>query len=425
MNKGFYRKTILDNGIRIISEQMPHLRSISIGVWIIVGSRDETIKNNGISHVIEHMLFKGTEIRDAKQIAQSLESVGGHLDAFTAKEVTCYSAHILDEDLPLAVDILSDILQHSVIDENELTKEKEIILREINHTKDTPDELIFEYFYKNLFPDHPLGFQISGTSENVLNFSRDDLINFMHQNYTPDRMIIAAAGNINHDQLVKLVQKKFDYSKDFGQQLRRPFAWKQHQEHIYENNCTQTHICLGTRGYAYADKKKYAFLIVHTLLGGGMSSRLFQTVREINGLAYAIYTFPDFYFDTGVFGVYLATMNEQAGRAVELVKKELIRLSQENIDSEELDRIKFQLKRNLMLGLENANSRMGRLANIEIYLHDYFTLDEALNEIESVTRDQVDEVAEELFANEHFFLTILKPKNSIDGSKNNPNFGIS
>jgi len=412
MNKEFYRKTILDNGVRVISERMPHLRSISIGVWIIVGSRDETFDNNGISHVIEHMLFKGTESRDVTQIAQSLESVGGHLDAFTAREVSCYNAHILDEYLPLAIDILSDILLHSVIDEKELTKEKEVILREINHTKDTPDELIFEYFYKNLFPDHPLGFQISGTRENVLKFSRNALINFMRQNYTPDRMIVAAAGNVNHDELVELIQKKFNYPKRISEQSRQKFIWKQHREQIHEDNCTQTHICLGIPGYAYSDKNKYALLILHILLGGGMSSRLFQTVREANGLAYSIYTFPDFYFDTGVFGVYLATMPEQTDRAIELVKKELIQLSNGDLDLQELNRVKSQLKGNLMLSVESASSRMARLANIEIYLKDYLTLDEALDKIEIVTLDQVHAVASDLFAEEKFYLTILKPKNS-------------
>lgn len=412
MNDGVYRKTTLDNGIRVVSERMSHVRSISIGAWIIVGSRDESTENNGISHVIEHVLFKGTESRNAIQIAQSLESVGGYLDAFTSREVCCYNAQVLDEHLPLAVDILSDILLHSVFDEHELTKEKEVILREINHVIDTPDELIFEHFFSNIFPDHPLGFPISGTPENVLKFCREDLINFIDKNYTPDRIIIAAAGNVSHERLLELIQEKFTCPNRANQQARKPVIRKEHQRQIYQNSCTQAHICLGTPGIAYADKRKYALLIAHTLLGGGMSSRLFQTIREIHGLAYAIYSFADFYFDTGIFGVYLATKKEKSDRAIELVKSELVKLSRDRIDETELNRVKSQLKGNLMLSLENANSRMGRLANMEIFLNDYYSLDDVLAGINAVTPDQVYELATTLFANEKFCLTILEPENS-------------
>ncbi|MBN1352195.1 insulinase family protein [candidate division KSB1 bacterium] len=412
MNDSSYRKTVLSNGLRIITERMPHLRSVSVGYWIVVGSRDETIENNGISHVIEHMLFKGTTNRTVSQIARSLESVGGNLDAFTSREISCYNAHILDEHLPLAIDVLSDILLNSVLDESELTKEKDVILREINHVIDTPDELVFENFYADIFPNHPLGYSISGTAENVSTFSRNALVDFMQQMYTSNRIVIAAAGNVDHDRLVELILEKFSLPQSAIRRQSYPIPELGHLVSIYPNHCTQAHICLGAKGCAQADKRRAALILLHLIAGGGMSSRLFQIVREVHGLAYAVYTFTDHYFDTGLFGVYLATVQANVERALDLVKSELAKLSHGELDNDELEQAKSQLKGNIMLGLESASSRMSRLANMEIYRNEYKTLDDVIAEIDSVTLAQMNDISSESFADESYCITMLTPENS-------------
>lgn len=400
-------KTVLPNGLRIVTEYMPYIRSVSVGIWILVGSRDEDENNSGISHLIEHMVFKGTTHRSAVEIAESLERVGGHLDAFTSKEVTCYSAHVLDEHLELAIDVLSDLVKNPTFPEDEFEKEKAVILREIHHTLETPDDLVFEYFYQDVYPKHSLGLQISGTLDSVSQISAEQEHNFFKKNYVPGRIVIAAAGNVQHEVLVALVQKYLDLPNgDNSRFLVKP-SWPGKATHHYLSAGSQTHCCLGFPGIAYADPKKYALLLLNTYLGNGMSSRLFQVVREKYGLAYSIFSFLDFYVDTGIFGIYTAVQPENVDQTIDLIRQELKQLTDNHLHELDFSRVKSQLKGNLVLSLENSGSRMGRLANMEIYLQDYVGLNEVLDAIDQTTLSQVRSVANELIHPDAPVLTVL------------------
>ncbi len=405
-----FKRSQLKNGIRIVTETIPHVRSVSIGYWLTVGSRNEIAANNGISHFIEHMMFKGTKNRNAFEIAESLESVGGHLNAFTGKELTCYYAHVLDEHLPIAVDVISDILKNSLLDENEIEKEKQVVLEELKALEETPEDLIHELFAADLFSNHPLGYSTIGKRENIQNFNRTQLLEFIKNNYTPERIVVAAAGSMTHEQLVKLVAEKVDGLNSGGvPREHRPTVATRFGKNIIENGAIQAHICLGTQSYSYASEKRFPLLVLNTLLGSGMSSRLFQNIRERYGLAYSVYSFVDFMSDTGMFGVYIGTDQNKIDDCIELITKELENLTNEPVSQEELTRTKSQLKGNLMLGLESTSSRMNRLAKMEIYLQKNFGLDETLQAIESVTQQQVLETARELFDQRRIFTTILKP----------------
>ena len=404
-----YKKTELKTGIRVVTEKIPYVRSISIGIWITVGSRDESVDNNGISHYIEHMMFKGTKNRQAYEIAESLESVGGHLNAFTSKELTCYYGHILDEHLPIAVEVIADILTNSIFDKSEMEKEKKVILEEINNLTDTPEELIHELFLYDLFPNHPLGLSTIGTRDNVLRFNRQTIMDYLSQNYTSERMVIAAAGNVNHQQLVKLVQQEFNNIHNSGCRNYISTSSSTQGRRIVKNGGIQSHLCLGTQSYSYKDSKKFGLLVLNTLLGSGMSSRLFQNIREKYGLAYSIFSFIDFLLDTGIFGVYIGTDKYKLDDSIDLITKELETLKKEPVSDEALQRTKSQLKGNLMLGLESTSSRMNRLAKMEVYLEKYYTLDDTLLEIERVTSKDILNIANELFDKNRIYITILEP----------------
>jgi len=407
-------KTVLPNGLRIVTEYMPYIRSVSVGIWMLVGSRDEDETNSGISHLIEHMVFKGTTQRSSVEIAESLERVGGHLDAFTSKEVTCYSAHVLDEHLELAIDVLSDLVKNPIFPDDEFEKEKAVILREIHHTLETPDDLVFEYFYQNVYPNHSLGLQISGTIDSVSKISAVQEHDFFKKHYVPDRIVIAAAGNVQHDVLVALVQKYLDLPDGQNSRVLIKPGWPGKSTHHYLSAGSQTHYCLGFPGIAYDDPKKYALLLLNTFLGNGMSSRLFQIVREKYGLAYSIFSFLDFFSDTGILGIYTAVQPENVDQTLELILQELNQLTRNHLQEIDFNRVKSQLKGNLVLSLENSGSRMGRLANMEIYLQDYVGLDEVLNSIDQTTLSQVRSVATELIHPDAPVLTVLATENDED-----------
>ena len=409
MFSSLYNKTELPNGLRIITEEISHVRSVALGVWITVGSRDENENNNGISHFIEHMLFKGTKKRNTRQIAESLEVFGGSLDAFTSKELTCYGAHVLDEHLPLAVEILSDILTNSVFNQTEIEKEKEVVFKEINHYKDTPDDMVFEYFYQNIFRSHPLGFYIYGMENNIKKFVRDQILNFLDEQYAANRIVLAATGNLKHEQLLALAEQ---YFIDLPINKNRTLIEVPHlkrNDTVIKNNCTQAHVCFGTKAYSYADDKKFPLMILNAIIGGGMSSLLFQKIREEYGLVYSIFTFYDFFIDSGIFGIYFSSEDKYINKIFDLIKKELDRVKCNYIDDDVLFKMRNQLKGNLMLGLESTIARMNRLAKNELYLDKYYSLNDILRRIDSVTIDDVVEVADELFREENYFSTILKP----------------
>lgn len=410
MMDSFYRKTVLESGLRVVTEHIPYVRSVSVGVWVTAGSRYEAPNNNGISHLLEHMVFKGTSNRTAEQIAQSLEAVGGQLNAFTSRELTCYYAHILDEYLLIAVDVLADILCNSIFDPGEIEKEKKVVIEEIKNLNDTPDDLIHDLFAKAVWEPHPLSRSILGTEENIKGFTRQDVVQYLEEQYRADRVVIAAAGNVNHDQLVGWVEDKFRFSEAQPDSLTQeglpPISTK---VEVYSRDISQVHLCIGTRTFPFYDPRRYAMLALNTILGGGMSSRLFQNIREKTGIAYSIYSYVDFLRDTGIFGTYAGIDVSQFKKALRLILVEFQKLKSQPLTQEELFRVKSQLKGNLMLGLESTSNRMTRLAKTEIYLNRYFTLDETLAAVERVTEEEVLEVAKELLEPDRLNLTILGP----------------
>src|ERR1051326_2654240 len=308
-----YKKTVLSNGIRVVTESIPYVRSIAIGVWIDVGSRDEDENTNGISHFLEHMVFKGTNRYSSQQIARSLEGVGGYLNAFTTKEHTCYYARILDDYLPQAVDVISDLAQYPVFAQKEIQKEKGVILEELKNIEDDPEDLIHDYFDRGVFTKHPLGRPIIGKAENIKNFSRADLVKHTQQNYVPGRMVVSAAGHLSHEKLVSLVEQYFGANDSRRKQpAKEATAPKQMQakREVIEKPIVQAHVCLGRLSFGVKSKQRYPLLVLNTLLGDGMSSRLFQNIREKYGFAYSVYSFANFLSDTGSFGVYVGTDRE-------------------------------------------------------------------------------------------------------------------
>lgn len=376
------------------------------------GSRDETVENNGISHFLEHMVFKGTEHRKAHQIAQSLESVGGYLNAFTGKEHTCYYVRVLDEHLERAIDVLSDIIQHPLFDEKEIEKEKLVVLEELKNEEDEPDELVHDYLERALFSPHPLSFTVLGTKENVSRFSQQDLRTHLEQYYTPNRMVIAATGHLEHPQLLRLVQEYFHYRTNGANGTsRQRMGKKRHQSKIEEVSkpISQAHVCLGTKTFGVKNRQRYPLLVLNTLLGDGMSSRLYQNIREKYGIAYSIYSFANLMSDIGSFGVYVGTDKAHIANSIELIDRELKKLKGKPVGNAELRRTKEQLKGSMMLSLESMSNRMMRLGRGELYYHSYATLDSIIRRIESVTAEEISEMANHLFKESNFSTVIFKP----------------
>lgn len=405
-----FRKSVLGNGLRVVTEFIPHARSVSLGIWATVGSRDEHLAQNGLAHLFEHMVFKGTRQRDAEQIAFSLESVGGHLDAFTTKEVVCFNAQVLEEHLELAVDILSDLICEPLLAEADLKKERQVVITELEHTDETPDELVFERFFGHLFDKHPLGYPIGGTPESVGDLTVSDLKTFRDTHFMPERLVIAAAGNVDHDRLVDLFEKHLHLpSSGSPRQIEVP-KWPGTGSFHHEFDGSQLHLCLGFPAYSSQDPKKYPLSLVNTYLGGGMSSRLFQRIREDHALAYAVYSFTDYFLDCGIFGIYAAIPAQHQARTQELIETEINSLLQENIDETTLQQLKSQIKGNVLLGLETTGSRMSRIANLEIYNGRFTELDEVVARIEAVTSKDFQEVVHDLFAKPQSVLTTLGTK---------------
>jgi predicted Zn-dependent peptidase len=390
----------------VVTEKIPTVHSVAVGVWVNVGSRHENLQNQGISHFLEHMIFKGTQKRTALDIALEIESVGGQINAFTGKELTCFFAQLLDENVDIAMDVLSDITTNSLFLKEEVEKEKSVIIEEINNLEDTPEDLIYEYFIRELYPHHPLGYPILGTKETVNSFNSDGFKNLIKSQYSSSRVVIAAAGNIEHEQLIEMVTKSFNFSSEATSVDNQPLPKLQTGRKIWNRSISQTHIIIGTHSYCYADCRKYPFLVLNTILGGGMSSRLFQIIRETFGLAYSIYTFSETLSDTGLWGVYIGTDRNRIDKVVDLVQEEFRKLREVKIEERELERIKTQLKGNLMLGLESTSSRMHRLGKMEIYINDFVSLDDIIDRINQVKIEQVREVANELLQ-PHNLLTVI------------------
>lgn len=412
VERALYQKTVLDNGIRVVSETIPYVRSVSVGIWANVGSRDETGTENGITHFLEHMVFKGTKSRSVREIAQSLESLGGYLNAFTTKEQTCFYARVLDEHAEQAVDVLSDLVQHATFKREELEKEKLVVIEELKNAEDDPEDIIHDYFEKALFPTHPLGFPIIGTEANLRTFNRDDLQLRVAEHYTASNMVVAAAGNVNHAELVRVVQKYLNHLPPAREATPRAQASGRSAKGIvqeYSRQIQQSHVCIGIVGYSIRHKDRYSLMVMNALLGEGMSSRLYQTIREKFGLAYSVYSFVNMLSDTGSFGVYVGTERNNVANATDLVHKEFEKLCRKPVPRAELDRTKSQIKGTMMLGLENMSGRMLRLGTSELYFNSFTSLDMILKKVDAVTPASIHRVANDLLREERLSTIVIRP----------------
>jgi predicted Zn-dependent peptidase len=402
------QRQVLPNGLVVITETMPHVRSVSVGIWVRSGSRRETPAENGLSHFIEHMVFKGTERRTAEEIARSMDSVGGMLDAFTAKEMVCFNAKVLDEHLPIAFEVIADFVLRPLFAEEDVAKEKQVVLEEIKMDQDNPDYLVHELFTQGFWPEHALGRPILGTPETVRSFTRELLLDRFRAWFAPNRLVVTAAGNLTHERLLTLVDREFaaippgpPLNGDRAPRTGAPILLERKRE------LEQVHICIGVPSYPLAHERRFAMAVLNNLLGGGMSSRLFQNIREKQGLAYAVFSELNPYSDTGMLSVYAGTALETSAQVVDLVVQEFRELKTSPVSEAELRRAKDHLKGSLMLSLESTSARMSNLARQELYFGRFQTLDEILASIEAVTREEVQAVAREFFRTENVAVTVL------------------
>ncbi|MFC7527112.1 M16 family metallopeptidase [Actinoplanes sp. GCM10030250] len=402
------RKTVLPNGLRIITESIPTTRSASLGIWVGIGSRDETPALHGASHFLEHLLFKGTPKRTALEISAAIEAVGGETNAFTTKEYTCYYARVLDADLPLAVDVLVDAVADSILDPADVETERGVILEEIAMHEDEPGDEVHDVFAEALYGNHPLGRLISGTPESIAPMTRNQIHGFYRRRYTPPQIVIAAAGNLDHATVVRLVRKALGgtpldtapaapaetRASDKRVRIQKP------RNVVLHRDTEQAHIVLGGPGLGRHDQRRFALGVLNNVLGGGMSSRLFQEIREKRGLAYSVYSYAGQYADSGLVGVYAGCAPAKAAEVLDLIRTELDRVAQHGITAEELARGKGMVKGSYVLGLEDTGSRMSRLAKSELLHGDLMGVDELLARVDAITVEEVDAVAAELLSGE-------------------------
>lgn len=399
------------NGVRIVLENNPTVRSVAIGVWIGTGSRHETPEINGISHFLEHMFFKGTSTKSAREIAESFDRIGGQVNAFTSKEYTCYYAKVLDEHVNYALDVLADMFFHSTFDENELKKEKNVVYEEIKMYEDAPDDIVHDLLSKATYGNHSLGYPILGTEETLASFNGDSLRQYMHDYYTPDRVVISVAGNIS-DSFIKDVEKWFGSYEAKGKAtgLEKP---EFHTEKLTRKKETeQAHLCLGFKGLEVGHERIYDLIVLNNVLGGSMSSRLFQDVREDKGLAYSVYSYHSSYEDSGMLTIYGGTGANQLQQLSETIQETLATLKRDGITSKELENSKEQMKGSLMLSLESTNSKMSRNGKNELLLGKHKTLDEIINELNAVNLERVNGLARQLFT-EDYALALISPSGNM------------
>jgi predicted Zn-dependent peptidase len=404
-----YRKTVLPSGLTVLTEAMPAVRSASVGVWADVGSSVESHDKRGVSHIVEHMLFKGTTRRTARQIAETMDGVGGNLNAFTDKESTCYYAKVIDRHLPLATNVLADMFLHSTFDSEDLGKEQKVILEEIKMYDDSPDELIHDLFLQTMWNGSNLGEPTIGFVDTIAAITPDDLRTHMKNHYAPNSVVVAAAGNVDHDRFAELVSAEF---AEFEGACALPVPETPSPTPgrlIRHKDSEQAYVVLGTQGLAARDERRYALSILDTVLGGGMSSRLFQEIREKRGMVYTVYSFQAAYRAAGLFGVYAGTSRENVSACVDLIVEQLGLLRDELVDGAELQLAKEHIKGNLTLSLESTSSRMIRLGRNEFTLGRYVAPEEIEERIDAVTADDVRALARELLAEEKLGLCIIGP----------------
>lgn len=410
------RITTLDNGLQIVSDEMNTVETASAGVWVEAGARFETPKLNGVSHMLEHMTFKGTRKRTAQAIAEEIEDVGGHINAYTSRENTAYYAKVLKDDLGLAVDVVADLVQNATLDEVELERERGVILQEINQANDTPDDIIFDLFQERCFPEQPLGRPVLGTMDGIINMPRGDILGYMHDHYRPANMVMSAAGNLSHDTLVDLAREHFseDMTKGVGDtQGKAKYVGGEVRE---TRDIDQVHLLLGFEGFSYRDDDFYAASVMSILFGGGMSSRLFQEVREKRGLVYAVYSFMAAYEETGVFGIYAGTGENDVKELIPVVCDEIGKLSQ-GISAEELNRAKAQLKSSILMSLESTSSRAEQLARQMMIFGRPIPAQESVDKVEAVDAQAIIDVSARIFQGNPTFAALGPISNVEDFAK--------
>jgi len=406
-----YNKHILSNGLRIVTEHIPYVKSISIGVWIETGSKKELPEENGISHFIEHMLFKGTKTRSAKDIAEAIDAVGGQINAFTGKECTCYYVKVLDSHYDLAIDVLSDMVFNSNLDPNEIDKERSVILEEISMYEDSPEDLVHDLFSQTLFKDSTLGYPILGTRESLENLNQEKMQAYMKKHYRPDNSVISVAGNFDEAQLLKKIEKCFDgWQLNAEAETKEP-ELKYHFEVLHKSkDIEQTHLCMGFKGIQMGNKEVYPLMVVNNILGGSMSSRLFQSIREERGLVYSVYSYPTTYKNGGIFAIYAGMNPQQLEEVCQLIKKELETLIKVGLTAEELHKAKEQLKGNYILGLESTSSRMTSIGKAELLQQRIYSPKEILQFIDDIKMQDVDALINKVIKLDQVAATIVSKK---------------
>jgi predicted Zn-dependent peptidase len=407
-------KTILKNGIRIVTKSMPYTRSVSMGVWVNVGARDESEPESGLSHFIEHMIFKGTRKRSAFQIAKEFDAIGGHTNAFTTMENTCYYARVIDSQTETMVDILSDIFVNSAFDPLEVDKERPVILQEIGMVEDSPDEYVHVLSGRNFWGENPLGRSILGTPENIIRFDADTIRSFFQRLYHPERIVISAAGNLDHNRLVDTVRPIFETIQPRNDFPQRITPQGRSAIDLNHRSLEQMHICLITPGLSITDPRRYACSLLNTILGGNMSSRLFQEVRERRGLAYSVYSFVSSHVDTGMFGFYMGVDPKRTGETTRIVLDEIDKIIKVPVDAAELKGAMEYTKGSLLLASESADNQMVRSAQNELHFGEDITLQTIIENIEAVSADEIRDLANALFSRDQMALTLLGP---VDGDR--------
>jgi predicted Zn-dependent peptidase len=414
-NERSVERTVFPNGLTILTERMEHVRSVAMGVWIRAGSRHEVAELNGISHFVEHMVFKGTETRSAQRIAREVDAIGGNLDAFTGKETVCFNIKVLDEHVPTALDVLSDLVLHPIFAEEDIRRERGVILEEIKMDEDNPDYLVHEIFTQNFWKGHPLGKPILGTKETVERLEQAKLFGYYGDRFRGGNVVFTAAGNLDHQRFVDEVRRRFEAMPGgMPQDASQPPTATARIILRNKKALEQVQLCLGVPSLPISSDRRYCALVLNTVLGGGMSSRLFQTVREERGLAYSIYSDLSPFKDTGMLCVYAGTSSGKALQMIQLVTQEFRRLKEEPMPADELRRAKDQLLGNIILSMESSGARMSNLARQEMYFDHFFGMDEVMQQVEAVTEEQVMTMARELFNPEKIAVTML---GRLDGIK--------
>jgi predicted Zn-dependent peptidase len=404
------RKVVLDNGIRIVAEPMKSVKSVAIGLWVNIGSRDEEAQEHGMSHFLEHMFFKGTKRRSAGEIAQEIDAIGGELNAFTSRENTTFYAKVLEDHLPKAVELLSDNFHHSLFSPREIAKEKQVVMEEIKMVEDDPEDLVHTIHIEDMLKGNPLGRSILGTTETLSSITRKKIIQFLERTYDPKQIVITVAGKFNFDTLLSLLQKSFgDYRQNGTRLIPRIPPEITPQFQVRKRKLEQVHLCISTPGLSIVHPQREALHLLNIILGGGVSSHLFQEVRERRGLAYSIYSSPSFYHDGGLFTIYAGTGAKNAPKVVELIYKEIKKMKEKGVSAEEMKKAKEHIKGSILLGMESSSSRMSRLAKDELSFGRSFKMEDVISGINRVTLKQIHELANTLFNSKLTSLTAIGP----------------